>query len=100
MLGAWGWVGAAEAEEYARAHVVGPDAPGIGGNLPRAQCLVMVCGGMQHHHRRAEIRASWARNAPDGMAVRFWCGAQDAPAAPDSTAPDMVSLPGIPHKAG
>lgn len=90
-----------EAEEYARAgaHIVRPDAPGMSGNLPRVKCLVMVCSGMQHHHRRAEIRDTWAGSVPDGMAVRFWCGGEDALTAPDSTAADMVCLPGIPHKA-
>lgn len=88
-----------EAEEYARAgaHIVRPDAPGMAGNLPRVKWLVMVCTSMQHEARRNAVRATWAKNVPEGVAVRFYCGASDAPEAADADAPDMVRLPGVSH---
>ena len=88
-----------EADEYARAgvRIVRPDAPGMSGSLPRVKCLVMVCSGQQNHLRREEIRATWAREVPRDMAVRFWSGAENQPGCEDANAGDMVSLPGIGH---
>lgn len=88
-----------EADEYARAgvRIVRPDAPGMSGSLPRVKCLVMVCSGQQNQRRREEIRATWAREVPRDMAVRFWSGAENQPGCEDANAGDMVSLPGIGH---
>ena len=89
-----------EAKAYARAGVkiVRPDAEGMAGNLPRIKYLVMVCTGMQHQARRDAVRATWAKSVPEGVVVRFYCGADGAPHAEDEEAPDMVRLPDIPHK--
>lgn len=88
-----------EAAEYAHAgaHIVRPDAPGMSGILPRVKTLVMVCSGQQNQCRREEIRATWAREVPRDMAVRFWSGAENQPGCEDANAGDMVSLPGIGH---
>jgi len=91
-----------EAQTYARAgaEIVRPDSAGMAGNLPRIKYLVMVCTGMQHEARRNAVRATWAKNVPEGVAVRFYCGAKDAPHAADEDSPDMVRLPGISHAQG
>ncbi|MGN0836193.1 MAG: hypothetical protein ACI4OS_02025 [Akkermansia sp.] len=91
-----------EAKLYAlaRAHIVRPDAARMGGNLPSVRYLVMVCSGMQHKTRRDAVRATWARGVPQGVAVHFYSGAQDAPPAEDADSPDMVRLSGISHTQG
>ncbi len=89
-----------EAAAYARAGacIVRPDAPHMrAGILPRVGTLVLVCSSMSHQERREAARASWCKDVPPGVAVRFWCGAEDAPQAADAHAGDVVRLPGVPH---
>lgn len=64
-------------------------------NLPRVKWLVMVCTNMQHEALRNAVRATWAKDVLEGVAVRFYCGATDTPEAAD--APDLVRFPGISH---